>query len=373
MKIAVVHDWLITYAGSERVLEQILKVFPEADLFSLIDFIPDTERGFILNKKVTTSFIQRWPKVKTKHRNYLFLMPLAVEQFDLSEYDLVISSSHAMVKSVITGPDQLHISYVHSPIRYAWDMQHQYLRDSGLSKGIKAWLARYILHRIRIWDVGTANRVDKFVANSNFIKRRIEKVYRRSANVIFPPVSVNDFEVVNAKEDYYFTASRFVPYKKIDLIVEAFTSMSDKKLIVIGDGPDFKRIKKIARGYSNIQLLGYQSFDVLKRQMSSAKAFIFAAEEDFGIVPVEAQACGTPIIAFRRGGVLDTVIEGETGLFFDEQTVVSLRAAIERFEGSIDLFDPKKIREHAELFSTERFREEFKKYVNLCLIDHTNR
>jgi len=361
MRIAIVHDWLVTYAGAERVLEQILQLYPDADLFSIVDFLPDDQRGFILNKPVTTSFVQKWPKAKTKYRSYLPLMPLAVEQFDLSNYDLIISSSHAVAKAVITGPDQLHISYVHSPIRYAWDLQHQYLRESGLNKGFKGWIARYLLHRIRKWDVGTANRVDVFIANSNFIKRRIEKVYRRESDVIFPPVSVDEFDLQSTKEDFYLTASRMVPYKKMDIIVKAFTQMPDKKLKVIGTGPEFDKIKKVVQGYSNIELLGYQPFYVLKESMQEAKAFLFAAEEDFGITPVEAQACGTPVIGFGKGGLLDTVINEKTGIFFKEQTVDSLTEAINRFEKV--KFEPQVIRNHALQFSNEVFKQNFSTFV----------
>ena len=361
MKIAIIHDWLVTYAGAERVLEQMLKVYPDSDLFSIVDFIPEGERGFILNKTVTTSFIQKWPKAKSKYRSYLPLMPLAIEQFDLSSYDLILSSSHAVAKAVITGPDQLHISYVHSPIRYAWDLQHQYLRESGLDKGFKGWIAKYLLHRIRKWDVGTSNRVNVFIANSNFIKRRIQKVYRRDSFVMFPPVSVDDFSLCKEKDNFYLTASRMVPYKRMDLIIKAFTLMPDKKLKVIGTGPDFKKLQKIANGHENIELLGYQSFDVLKKTMQKAKGFVFAAEEDFGITPVEAQACGTPVIGFGKGGLLDTVINNTTGVFFKEPTVASLIDAVKKFESKV--FEPELIREHALQFSNEIFREKFENFI----------
>ena len=363
MKIAIIHDWLVTYAGAERVLEQILIIYPEADLFSIVDFIPKESRGFLLNKSVETSFIQKFPKAKTKYRSYLPLMPLAIEQFDLSAYDLIISSSHAVAKAVTTGPDQLHISYVHSPIRYVWDLKHQYLRESGLDRGLKGWLAKYLLHRIRKWDVGTANGVDYFIANSNFIRRRIYKVYRRDSKVIFPPVSVVDFDLYSQKEDFYLTASRMVPYKKIDMIVKAFTKMPNKKLKVIGAGPDFQKIKKIAKGFSNIDLMGYQSFEILKESMQQAKAFVFAAEEDFGIIPVEAQACGTPVIAFGKGGVLDTVVDGKTGVLYEKQTIDSLTSAIDRFENISTTLKSENIREHSMQFSNEIFRENFENYV----------
>jgi glycosyltransferase involved in cell wall biosynthesis len=367
VKIAIIHDWLVTYAGAEKVLEQLLKVYPDAELFSLVDFIDEDQREFILNKQVTTSLIQKLPFAKKKYRSYLPFMPLAIEQLDVSNYDIVISSSHAVAKGVITGPDQLHISYVHSPIRYAWDLQHQYLKEAGLGRGMKGWIAKAILHYIRNWDYRTANGVDYFVANSKFIARRIWKVYRREADVIYPPVDVSAFSFHDQKEDFYLTASRMVPYKKIDLIVEAFSQMPDKKLVVIGDGPDFHKIK--AKSASNVELLGYQTFEVLRDYMQRAKAFVFAAEEDFGITPVEAQACGTPVIAFGKGGALETVrgygeMDRPTGLFFKEQTVSSLVQSIKLFENITGNIQYQDCRENALLFSPERFRKEFEDYVN---------
>jgi len=361
MKTAIVHDWLVTYGGAERVLQSMLEEFPEADLFSLYDFIPPQERNFIMNKPVTTSFLQKFPRAKVKYRSYLPLMPLAIEQFDLSNYDLVISSSYAVAKGVITGPDQLHICMCYSPIRYAWDMMHQYLHESRLTGGPKGWLARYLLHRIRMWDYRTSNGVDEFIAISKYIARRIEKVYRRPSTVIYPPVDVAAFKLHVTKEEFYLTASRMVPYKKIDLIVEAFSSMPDKSLVVIGDGPDFSKVKKKAG--RNITLLGYQSFEVLKDHMQRTRAFIFAAEEDFGIVPVEAQACGTPVIAYGKGGALETVIDGVTGLFFTEQTPEHLIDAIDRFEQRCRTFEPELIREHSLQFSTENFTKQFRQFV----------
>ena len=358
-RVAVVCDWLTVYAGGEKVLEQILQVVPHADLYSLVDFLPAEQRGFIGHKPVTTSFIQRLPFARKQYRQYLPLMPLAVEQFDLSGYDLVISSSHAVAKGVLTGPDQLHLCYCHSPIRYAWDLQAQYLKESGLERGPKGALARLLLHRVRLWDSRTPNGVDAFMANSKFIARRIYKVYRRDSAVVYPPVDVAGFTLKEQKEDFYFTASRMVPYKKIDLIVEAFAKMPDKKLVVVGTGPDFDKIK--AKAGPNVELLGFQPFTVLKDYMQRARAFVFAAEEDFGIVPLEAQACGTPVIAFGKGGSLETVRAGETGVFFGEQTVESVQEAVRRFETLS--FDPKVVRRHAERFSAPRFRDEFRSFA----------
>ena len=365
IRIAIVHEWFVNYAGSERVVEQILNLFPHADLFAVVDFLDDSKRGFIQNKKVTTTFIQNLPFAKTKFRQYLPLMPLAIEQLDLSAYDLIISSSHAVAKGVLTSPNQLHISYVHSPIRYAWDLQHQYLQESNLERGFKSWIARWILHQMRIWDHRTANGVDLFSANSQFIARRIQKVYRRDAEVIYPPVDLQNYSLQEQKQNFYLTASRLVPYKRIDLIVEAFTGLGDRQLIVIGDGEQMVKIR--AKAGRNVKFLGHREPEELREYMQNAKAFVFAAEEDFGITPVEAQACGTPVIAYGRGGVKESVIgldrERPTGVFFGSQTVESIRQAIYEFENLGDRISPIDCRENAMRFSTERFQREFLLFV----------
>jgi glycosyltransferase involved in cell wall biosynthesis len=365
VKAAIVCDWLVTYAGAERVLEQILKIYPEADLFCLVDFVPEKERGFLHGKNPKTTFLQTFPGAKKRYRSYLPLMPLAIEQLDVSGYDLVISSSHCVAKGIMTGPDQVHISYVHSPVRYAWDLQHQYLQEAGMTKGLKSWIARLILHYIRMWDYRTANGVDYFIGNSQFIARRIKKVYGREADVIYPPVNIDNFSLWTKKEDYYLTASRMVPYKKMRLIVEAFNQMPDKKLIVIGAGPEYEKTKAIAG--KNVTMMGFQPFGVLKEKMQHARAFVFAAEEDFGITPVEAQACGTPVIAYGKGGSLETVRgqdkDNPTGIFFNEQTVESICDAVKRFEDLKTKILPEDCRKHAEEFSEERFRDEFKNFV----------
>ncbi len=358
-KIAIVHDWLPLYGGAERVLEQILLVFPQADIFSMIDAIPPEQRGFLQNKPVQTSFVQRLPGGKTRYRSYFPLMPLAVEQFDLSSYDLVISSSYSFAKGVLTGPDQKHLCYCHSPIRYAWDMQHQYLEQSGLTKGVKSWIVRCLLHYIRLWDYRTGGGVDAFAANSAYIARRIMKVYRREAEVIYPPVAVESFSLEEKKEDFYLTASRMVPYKKIDLIAEAFSRIPDKRLLIIGDGPEMARVR--AKAGPNVELLGYRDNATLRSHLQKARAFVFMAEEDFGIIPVEAQACGTPVIAFGRGGVAETVIPGQTGVLFEEQSAESLAAAVRTFEQGT--FTPAVIRQQAEKFSAEVFKRQFADFV----------
>jgi UDP-N-acetylmuramyl pentapeptide phosphotransferase/UDP-N-acetylglucosamine-1-phosphate transferase/glycosyltransferase involved in cell wall biosynthesis len=359
LRVAIVHDFLYTYAGAERVLEQLIKVFPQAQLFSLFDFLPDSLRGFIKNKSVTPSFLQHMPFARSKHRAYLPLMPLAIEQLDVSGYDLVISSSYVAAKGVITRPDQLHICYCHTPVRFAWELQNQYLGQVGLTHGLKAMAAKIILHYIRGWDLRSANGVDVFVTNSDFVGRRIEKVYRRSSSTIYPPVDINYFKLCEEKEDYYLTASRMVPYKRIDLIVEAFARMPHRRLLVVGDGPEMQRIK--AKAGPNVTFLGHEPTDRLLRHMQLARAFVFAAEEDFGITPVEAQACGTPVIAFGRGGVTESVIHAETGVFFTEQTVEALIHAVDRFESMS--WDAPRIRVNAERFSNERFRQDIVEFV----------
>ncbi|HCN0392828.1 TPA: glycosyltransferase family 4 protein, partial [Escherichia coli] len=365
LKVGIVADWFITYAGSEKVVSEFIKVFPNADLYSVVDFLSADNRRKFNDKKIETTFIQKLPRAKKKYQAYLPLMPFAIEQLDVSKENIVLSSSHAVSKGILTGPDQLHISYVHSPIRYAWDLQHQYLRESGLDHGLKGILAKWILHKMRMWDYRTANGVDHFIANSHFIARRIKKVYGRDADVIYPPVDVDSFTLNNQKEDFYLTASRMVPYKRIDLIVEAFSHLPNKKLVVIGDGPEMNKIKKKAT--SNIEILGYQPNEVMVDYMRKAKAFVFAAEEDFGITPVEAQACGTPVIAFGKGGALETVkgldSESPTGIFFGVQDVKSIINSINEFEKYGDKITAENCRENSELFSESRFRKEFEAYV----------
>lgn len=365
ISMGIVADWLVGFAGAERVIAEFIQLFPDSEIYSVVDFLSDDSRHHFQDKKATTSFIQRLPGAKKKYQTYLPLMPLAIEQLDVTQHDVVLSSSHAVAKGVLTGPDQLHISYVHSPIRYAWDFQHQYLRESGLDKGLKGKLARWMLHNIRMWDYRTANGVDHFIANSHFIARRIKKVYGRDADVIYPPVDVDRFTLHENKEDFYVTASRMVPYKRIDLIVEAFSRMPDKKLVVIGDGSEMAKIK--SKATSNVELLGYQPNDVMEDYMKRAKAFVFAAEEDFGITPVEAQACGTPVIAFGKGGALETIRpygeEFPTGLFFYEQSAEAIVSAVQSFDIVGDDILPNDCRTNAMRFSAERFRKELDIYI----------
>lgn len=366
MRIAVVHDWLVQCAGSEKVLAQILKLYPDADLFSLIDFLPERDRReFLMGKKAKTSFLQKIPLAKKKYRMLLPLMPHAIEGLDLSSYGLIISSSHAVAKGVPTRKDQAHICYCHTPVRYAWDMRRQYLREAGMDKGFKGLAANLLLDYIRNWDIRSSSRVSRFVANSAYIAERIKNAYGRESTVVYPPVDIEGFKLREKKEDFFLAASRLVPYKKMDLIAEAFSEMG-RKLVIIGDGPDFKKVKDKAKG--NVHLLGYQENDVLKDHLGRARALVFAAEEDFGLLPVEAQACGTPVIAYGRGGAKETVIEGRTGVFFVEQSVSGLVQAVEEFERAESRFDLREIRANAERFGAERFRREFREVVDDFLL-----
>lgn len=320
MRIALVHEWFDIIAGSEKVLERIIRVYPQADLFALVDFMPPDQRELILGKSVATSFIQGLPFARKKFRSYLPLFPMASEALDVSSYDLVISNSHAVAKGVLTGPEQVHISYCHTPMRYAWDLREQYLRERNLHRGFKQWPARYLLQQLRIWDIASARGVDHFIANSNYIAGRIRKFYGRDATVIYPPVHIEDYDGRTPKEDFYLTVSRMVPYKRIPLIAEAFSQLPGRKLVIIGDGPEMPKVQKIAANARNIEVLGYQDDTVMRDHMKRARAFVFAAKEDFGIVPVEAQAFGTPVIAYGEGGARNGVRSGrdrraDRGLF----------------------------------------------------------
>lgn len=360
MKICIVHEYLIDFGGAEQVLKSLLELWPDAPVFTLIYDAKGNCKDIIQSTQIIGSFLNKMPLSQRKHRAYLPLMPLAIEQFDLSGYDVVISASHAIAKGVITRPDQLHIGYIHTPIRYAWDMQTEYLVKAGLTKGLRSLIIRSLLHYLRIWDMRTVAGVDHYVANSQFIAKRIMKLYKRKATVIHPPVEIERFTVREEKEDFYVTASRLVPYKKVDLIVKTFNQLPEKKLVVIGDGPELKELKNIAS--SNTTFLGFQRDQMVEDVLQRAKAFVYAAQEDFGIVPVEAQACGTPVIAYGKGGVLETVVHGKTGLFFFQQTENALATAIEDFE-KIQTFNPLTIRKNAERFSKNRFKREMYDFV----------
>ena len=368
MKIAIVHDWLVTFAGAERVLTEMLALYPGADVFSVVDFLPERDRGFLTGHRIRTTLVQHLPQAAKRYRSFLPLMPWAVERLDLSGYDLILSSSHAVAKGVITRPDQPHICYCHSPMRYAWDMREEYLREAGIAGGMKGLVARFLLERLRRWDLENSRHVDHFIANSGFIAERILNSYGRDAAVVYPPVDTDYFTLAGEREDFYLAASRMVPYKRIGLIVQAFTRMPDRRLVVIGDGPQYEAAR--AGAGSNVEFLGYQARPVLREHMRRARALVFAAKEDFGILPVEAQACGTPVIAYGAGGALETVrglgcagVDSPTGLFFETQTEEAIIAAVERFEANIGEFRPDFCRENALRFSPERFRQEYSRLV----------
>ena len=360
--VGLVHDWLPVYAGAERVLEQMIQVFPDSALYSLIDSVPEEQREFLQGKSVETSFIQNLPFAEWAYRYYLPLAPLAIEQFDLSDHDVVVSSSYAVGKGALTRSDQLHVSYVHSPIRYAWDLYHQYMKKGGAGRRLRNLFARPILHYMRLYDTCTAPRVDVYVANSKHVARRIQKRYRRQAYVIYPPVNIDRFSLQREKDDYFLTMSRLVSYKRMDLVVRAFNAMPDKRLYVIGDGPQRSRLERLAG--PNVELLGYQPDEAVTHYMENARAFVFAAEEDFGIVPVEAQACGTPVVAYGRGGATETVVHGETGILFSRQNAEAVQEAVDRFEEVEETLRPKQIRAHAKQFDVSSFRSALSRLIH---------
>lgn len=371
LKYALVHEWLTPKAtgGSELVVREILN-YIDADLYALIDFESRNPESYLYKRQIGTTFLQHFPFAEKGIQKYLPFLPLAIEQLDLREYDVVLSSSHAVAKGVLTSPEQLHICYCHSPMRYAWDLTFDYLRQSKLGNGLPGWMTRYLLHKLRMWDVLSANRVDYFIANSHHTARRIWRCYRREATVIYPPVNIENFSFSPDKQDFYLTVSRLVSYKQVSLIVSAFNQMQ-KKLVIIGTGPEMKKIRKIAN--SNIQILGWQPDEVVKQYMAHAKGFVYAACEDFGIALVEAQACGTPVIAYDAGGAKETVRDirtwGETGtgILFEEQKEASLIGAIETLEASYSKFIPEYVRSHAEQFKRQIFAQRYLEFLQTCI------
>ncbi len=363
MKTALIHEWLVNYAGSEKVLESFTNIWHDADVYTLVDFLDDDLREIILKgKNPRTSFIQHLPYARKQHRKYLPLFPKAIESFNLSKYDLIVSSSHAVAKGVKTKKNQLHICYCHTPMRYIWDEAEHYLSEANLNRGIKGLAAKMTMKYLRKWDVKSAKNVNYFIANSKHIAKKIKRIYNRDSDVIYPPVDVNKFSLVTKKEDFYLTASRLVPYKRIDLIVDAFANMLDKKLVVIGSGPEKEKI--LAKATPNVDVIGYQDFESLRDYMQKAKAFVFAAEEDFGIIVVEAMACGTPVIAGNYGGTAETVINGITGILFEKQNVESIVDAVKRFDLISRSINYKAVRNHSENFSRGNFEKKIKDYVD---------
>ncbi|MEX1248383.1 MAG: glycosyltransferase [Anaerolineales bacterium] len=355
--MAIVHDRLNVRGGGERVLEEMALLYPKAPIYTLIYDQSLFAASEISNHVVRTSFIDRLPKAASHHRYYIPFMPFAVEGFDLCRFELIISSSAAFAHGVRTHSKQMHISYIHSPMRYAW---HQY-RQHVASLGIRAPFVRLLLAYLRRWDRGAAQGADRLVANSAWTAKLIQDAFHREAEVIYPPVHTEWFKPPPQRGDYYLAVSRLVPYKRVDLIVRTFAALG-KPLVVVGEGPEEKKIRNLAGG--DIRILGYQAPEAIVDLMQGAKAFVHAAEEDFGIAAVEAQAAGLPVLAFGRGGLTETVVAGKTGLFFEEQTDESLTGAVREFESGKYKFDSRQIRKNAERFSADRFRNKLAAFVN---------
>jgi glycosyltransferase involved in cell wall biosynthesis len=377
LKHAVVHEWLTPKAtgGSELVVQEILKHI-DADLYALIDFESTNPQSYLFGRKIGATFLQHLPLARNGVQKYLPLLPLAIEQLDLREYDVILSSSHAVAKGILSTPQQMHICYCHTPMRYAWDLTFDYLRSSRLGRGPQGFITRYLLHWLRQWDVLSANRVDYFIANSAHTARRIWRCYRRQAAVIYPPVNIERFPLQAQKEDFYLTVSRLVSYKQVSLIVEAFNQLG-YPLVVIGTGPDLKAIRKLAQ--PNVQVLGFQPDSVVEQYMSQAKAFVYAACEDFGIALVEAQACGTPVIAYGAGGALETVRDlrqhpdSPTGLLFQTQSPAALIEAVKIFEQSQASFHPERGRLNAAGFAPQIFGDRYLTFLERCKEDYSSR
>lgn len=362
MKIALVHDWLTGLGGAETVLEEMLSLYPQSNIYTLFSNPKYLAQTIFSNATITNSSLQKIPMIEKFYRKLPNLFPLAIEEFDFTSYDVVLSSSHAVAKGILTDAKTCHISYIHTPMRYIWDLTFDYLQRAKFPFPIE-WYTRKVFHQLRTWDMISSSRPDFLIANSNFIKKRIHKVYRRESTVIYPPVNLSE-KIYTDKQNYFVAASRHVPYKNIPLIAEAFAQMPDKKLIVLGDGPDSKKVEQICSKVKNIEYRGFQSRESLMDTIGNAKAFVFAAEEDFGILPVEAQSLGTPVIAYGVGGSKETIVDQKTGLFFMEQTVSSIQEAIKRFEKIEDQWDYSSIAKHTEQFSQTQFQQNLNKFVN---------
>lgn len=358
----------MTYGGAERVAAEIIDLFPQADIFALLDFLPEPDRGILQGKKITTSFLQHLPGSRSRYRSMLPLMPLAVEQFELSRYDLIISSSHAVARGAIAEPNQLHIAYMNNTMEYVRGLSDLYLQSAGLDKGLPGLIARAMLRYVRNWDANTGDRVDRYVANSQHMAERVKNIYGHDSTVIYPPVDLERFVLTEKNGDYYVTAARLVPFKRIELIVQAFTQLPEFKLVVLGDGPDRKSLERIAG--DNIEFRGFVNREEVSRIVAAARAFVFASVEPFGIALVEAQACGTPVIAYAEGGAAEIVEDGKTGVLFEQQSAESLTEAVRSFEERLSLFDPGAARARAEQFSTRRFRNEFRQFVETSWREH---
>jgi len=362
-KVVLVHDWLTGQRGGEKVLEVFAEIFPRAPIYTLFHF-RGTQAEAVETRDIHTSFLQRMPLSKKKYRSYLPLYPLAVELFDMQEYDFIVSSSHCVAKGVVPRPDALHICYVHSPVRYAWNQYHAYFSPGRLGL-FSRFLIPPVIHRLRVWDVVSSSRVDRFVANSRTVARRIHRYYRREAEVIHPPVDTRFFRPGGEKGEYFLIVSALVPYKRIDLALEAFSRLR-LPLRIVGTGPEYRRLKRLAG--ADVEFLGFLPPEDLLRLYQGARALVMPGEEDFGINALESQACGVPVIAYGRGGATETVREGETGILFPELTAESLREAVEAFSASS--FDAEVVRANALRFSRERFKERIEAYFQECWKEH---
>ena len=371
MRVALVHDWLDTWGGGEAVLAELLRVFPGADVYTLVDFLAPQDRARLGPVRVTTSELDAMPASRRWFRYAAVLRPQMIERFDLSGYDVVVSDSHAIAKGARTGPGQVHVCYCHTPARFAWTMATTYAEHAAADAAWRRPFVDYALARFRRWDRAASARVDRFVANSRHIAAAIDRCYGRAADVVHPPVDVDRFAAAadarrDAPRSDYVTVSRLVPYKRIDVLVEAFRAMPDRKLVVVGEGPERARLE--ALGVRNVEFTGQQGDADTARRVAAARAFLFAAEEDFGIAPVEAQAAGTPVIAYGRGGVRETLRGRDdpapTGAFFDAQTPQAVIAAVRAFEAEPNRITAAACRENALRFAPERFREEIARVVD---------
>ena len=378
MKIALIHDWFYHVAGAEKVFSNILQLYPDADIYCLFEKVSSKEKQLLFNnKKIHTTFLQYIPFIEKMYKILLPIFPYAISTLDVSKYDLIISSSHAVAKGVKTNKNQIHICYCHTPMRYVWDLKNQYLKSYNF---LLKYAMNAILNKMKKWDYKISQNVDYYIANSHFIAKRIKKNYHRESIIIEPSIDISKFEIADTKEDYYITTSRFVYYKRLDIIIETFQKITDKNLVIIGSGDEFNAFKNRTKNNANIKLLGSIEEVLLIETLKKAKAFIFAAEEDFGIAPIEAQACGIPVIGFGKGGLLETIIgkfsneeitdNKQTGIFFKEQTVDSIIESILFFEKNIHKFDPEIIRENAIRFDKKIFESKFKAAVEEIIMNH---
>lgn len=364
MKVALAHDHLFQLGGAERVVLEFHKIFPDAPLYTLISALKNG--GTFEELDIRTSFLQKMPGAKKHLQYYLSLMPLAWEQLNFNKNNIVLSSTSALAKGIITPPNCLHVCYCHTPTRYLWSDAYNYIEELNQPRIIKKLLP-LVLHKLRMWDLFAAQRVDYFIANSHYIKKRIRKYYNKPAHVIYPPVNVEQYRTSKNIKDYYIIVSRLRPYKKVDLAIRAFNELG-LPLIVIGSGEEYNKLKKLAR--SNIKLLGEVSEEKKIQLLSQAKAFIHPQVEDFGIAAVEAMAAGRPVIAYNEGGATETVIDGQTGVLYDEQSWECLVHTILKFDHTE--FDSEVIRNHANKFNATRFREEIEDYISKVWQDHNN-